>query len=69
AETGDRTVVDLRVGVTTSHWEVTAAITNLFDDDTPLSVTPFVNPQTFARNFIVYVPPQRLWNLRARYRF
>ncbi|MFN2288778.1 MAG: TonB-dependent receptor [Chromatocurvus sp.] len=69
AETGDRTVVDLRVGVTTRHWDVTAAITNLFDDDTPLSVSPFVNPQTFARNFIVYVPPQRLWNLRARYRF
>lgn len=69
AETGDRTVVDLRAGVNTAGWELSAAITNLFDDDTPLSVTPFVNPQTFARNFIVYVPPQRLWSLRARYNF
>lgn len=69
AETGARTVVDLRAGVSSDAWDVTASVTNLFDDDTALSITPFVNPQTFARNFIVYAPPERLWSLRVRYTF
>ncbi len=69
AETGDRTVADLRVGATANAWEISAAITNLFDDDTPLSVSPFVNAQTFARLFIVNVPPPRLWSVRVRYSF
>lgn len=69
AETGSRTVVDLRLGVSSEHWEITGIITNLFDDDTALSISPFVNPQTFRRNFIVAVPEERLWGLRARYKF
>lgn len=69
AETGSRTVVDLRLGVSSDQWELTGVITNLFDDDTALSVSPFVNPQTFRRNFIVAVPEERLWGLRARYKF
>jgi len=69
AETGSRTVVDLRLGVSSDHWELTGIITNLFDDDTALSISPFVNPQTFARNFIVAVPEERLLGVRARYKF
>lgn len=69
AETGARTAVDLRLGVIGEAWEATVFVNNLFNDDTALSVTPFVNAQTFARNFIVHVPPQRLWGLRLRYNF
>lgn len=69
AETGDRTLVDLRAGVRSEHWDVTASVTNLFADDTPNSIAPFLNPQTLRRVFIVGVPDPRLWGVRVRYSF
>jgi iron complex outermembrane receptor protein len=69
AETGDRTVVDLRLGLVTDSWEIAGFVTNLFDDDTALNVSPFVNVQTFARNFIVAVPDPRQYGIRIRYTF
>ncbi len=69
AETGDRTLVDLRLGLRSERWELTGAVTNLFDDDTADNVTPFLNPQTFARAFIVAVPDPRQWSVRLRYTF
>lgn len=69
AETGSRTLVDLRAGLRSEHWDVTAAVTNLFSDDTPNSIAPFLNPQTLRRVFIVGVPDPRLWGLRVRYSF
>jgi iron complex outermembrane receptor protein len=69
AETGDRTVVDLRLGLVTDTWEIAGFVTNLFDDDTALNVSPFVNVQTFARNFIVAVPDPRQYGIRVRYTF
>jgi iron complex outermembrane receptor protein len=69
AETGDRTVVDLRLGLVTDNWEIAGFVTNLFDDDTALNLSPFVNVQTFARNFIVGVPDPRQYGVRVRYTF
>lgn len=69
AETGDRTLVDLRLGLNSQTWQFTAFVTNLFDDDTAESISPFLNPQTGARNFIVSVPDPRQWGLRVRYSF
>jgi iron complex outermembrane recepter protein len=69
AETGDRTVVDLRLGLVGDAWEISGFVTNLFDDGTPLNVSPFVNAQTFIRNFIVAVPDPRQYGLRVRYTF
>ncbi|MCP5466179.1 MAG: TonB-dependent receptor [Steroidobacteraceae bacterium] len=69
AETGDRTLVDLRFGLNSPSWQITAFVTNLFDDDTPDNISPFLNPQTGARNFIVSVPDPRQWGLRVRYSF
>jgi iron complex outermembrane receptor protein len=69
AETGDRTVVDLRLGLVGDAWEIAGFVTNLFDDDTPLNVSPFVNAQTFIRNFIVAVPDPRQYGVRVRYTF
>jgi len=69
AETGDRTVVDLRLGLLSDAWEISGFVTNLFDDDTPTNVSPFVNAQTFIRNFIVAVPDPRQYGVRVRYSF
>lgn len=69
AETGDRTVADLRIGLSSPSWQLTAFVTNLFDDDTVEGLSPFLNPQTGARNFIVSVPDPRQWGLRVRYSF
>ena len=69
AETGDRMVADLRLGLVTDSWEIAGFVTNLFDDDTALSVSPFVNAQTFGRNFIVAVPDPRQYGVRVRYSF
>ncbi|HPF25338.1 MAG TPA: TonB-dependent receptor [Steroidobacteraceae bacterium] len=69
AETGDRTVADLRLGIVTDTWEIAGFVTNLFDDDTAINVSPFVNVQTFGRNFIVAVPDPRQWGVRVRYSF
>jgi hypothetical protein len=41
----------------------------MFDDDTALNLSPFVNAQTFARNFIVAVPDPRQYGVRIRYTF
>lgn len=69
AETGDRTVVDLRLGIVSDQWEIAGFVTNLFDDDTAVNVSPFVNAQTFARLFIVAVPDPRQYGVRVRYSF
>jgi len=69
AETGDRFVADLRLGLATDAWEIAGFVTNLFDDDTAVNVSPFVNVQTFGRNFIVAVPDPRQWGVRVRYNF
>jgi iron complex outermembrane recepter protein len=69
AETGDRTVVDLRLGAVADAWEIAGYVSNLFDDDTAVNASPFVNAQTFVRNFIVAVPDPRQWGVRVRYTF
>jgi iron complex outermembrane receptor protein len=69
AETGDRTVIDLQLGAVSDNWEIAGFVTNLFDDDTAVTVSPFVNAQTFIRNFIVAVPDPRQWGVRVRYTF
>ncbi len=69
AETGDRTLVDLRLGVVADGWEIAGFVTNLFDDGTPTNISPFVNVQTFARLFIVGVPDPRQYGVRVRYTF
>jgi iron complex outermembrane receptor protein len=69
AETGARTLVDARAGLTSAQWEIVAYVTNLTNDDTPEQLAPFLNPQTARRVFIVGVPDPRLWGVRVRYAF
>jgi outer membrane receptor protein involved in Fe transport len=40
---GDRTLVNLRVGVNSTRWDVSGYVRNLLDDDTPLAGLTFVN--------------------------
>jgi outer membrane receptor protein involved in Fe transport len=40
---GDRTLVNLRAGVASSRWDVSAYVRNLLDDETPVAGLNFVN--------------------------
>lgn len=53
AETGALTLADLFVGVESETLSFNIFVRNLFDNDTPANVAPFVDPTTFARTFIV----------------
>ncbi len=78
AETGDQTLVNLRLGLENDAWSLTAWVKNLFDDDTALGVTRYVDFQfpdfggignPFNRGFLVALPEQRRIGLTASYRF
>lgn len=59
AETGDQMIADLFIGAQSETLSFTLFINNLFDNDTPENVAPFVDPTTFARTFIVQAQQPR----------
>jgi iron complex outermembrane receptor protein len=69
AETGDQFTSNLRVGLDNDSWSVQGYVTNLFDSNDTASLTPFVNLNTFARQFLVTVRPPRQVGVKVRYNF
>ena len=43
AHTGDRDIVNLKLGLTTNYWELTFFVDNVFDDRTPSTVVRFAD--------------------------
>ncbi|QLC26397.1 TonB-dependent receptor [Parasphingopyxis algicola] len=63
--------VDLRAGVTSDNWSITAYIENLFDDDTPTSVfrgADFSQPG-FPPGAVVFLPDPLTAGVNIRYSF
>jgi iron complex outermembrane receptor protein len=69
AYTGDRVRADLRLGVSSKTWQVTAFVLNLFNDKTPDNLGTNLNPRTLKRNFIVATPDPRQWGVKIRRSF
>jgi iron complex outermembrane receptor protein len=73
---GDRTLVNLRVGLESDRWTLTAWAKNLADDDTPVGGTRYVDFQNdhvpgpgFPRGSVVTLAPGRQVGLTASYSF
>ena len=73
---GERTLVNLRVGLESDRWTLTAWAKNLADDDTPVGGTRYVDFQNdnvpgpgFPRGYVVTLAPGRQVGLTASYRF
>ncbi len=65
-ETGNRNIVNLRLGVETEVYRVEVYVTNLFDDDTYLFVTPNSDLDAGGANaFVVGLPDKRAYGLRV----
>jgi iron complex outermembrane receptor protein len=62
AETGDRTLSNLRLGLNGAQWDLTFFVDNLFDEDTPqsLSSQPLYNTAAFPRYRVVNIPRRQL---------
>lgn len=72
AETGDRTLVNLNVGVETENWSVSAWVKNALDDDTPTYIFRYIDTQSFAfssRAFPIAPSRGREMGVTASYRF
>ncbi|MCY3814866.1 MAG: hypothetical protein OXG59_01065, partial [Gammaproteobacteria bacterium] len=68
-ETGDRNLVNLRLGVEAESYRVEAYVTNLLDDDTYLYVALNTDLDTFTRAFVSALPHKRAIGVRGTYRF
>ena len=68
-ETGDRNLVNLRLGVEAESYRVEAYVTNLLDDDTYLYVALNTDLDTFTRAFVSALPHKRAFGVRGTYRF
>ena len=82
---GARTLLNIRTGISSDHWDVTAYIRNVMDDDTPNAGLSFVNfgygallpgPDAFGNDNDIYpymtsLNPQRGrdWGLELQYKF
>ena len=65
-ETGDRSIVNLRIGVEAETYRVEAYVTNLFDDDTYLFVTPNSDLDAGGTTaFVVGLPDKLAYGLRV----
>jgi iron complex outermembrane receptor protein len=69
AETGDRTLSNLRLGLGSTNWDLTFFVDNLFDEDTPqsLSSQPLYNSAAFPRYRVINIQRRQLgatlnWN-------
>lgn len=62
AETGDRTLSNLRLGVDGEQWNVTFFVDNLLDEDTPqaLSSQPLYNSVAFPRKRVININRRQL---------
>ncbi len=85
AHTGDSVITNLRIGAESDSWTVTLFANNLFDDDTPASLTRLtsfsrpiqipsrVNPAqlqtTFFRDVLVSYPRKRTFGVTAAFKF
>ena len=69
AETGNRFTTNLRVGVEDDKWSIQGYVTNLFDADDAVSIQPFINARSFARQFLVTVPDPLQAGVRIRRNF
>jgi outer membrane receptor protein involved in Fe transport len=80
ASTGDRTNLNMRVGVENANWRIEAWATNLTDDDTPLALVRTVRfdgtlnpfdpiPSPVQRAFSAIIPEGRQYGLTVTYDF
>jgi iron complex outermembrane receptor protein len=73
---GDRTLANVRLGLESDRWTLTAWVENLFDDDTLVGGTRYVDFKNdnvpgagFPRGYLVTLAPGRQYGLTATYRF
>ena len=73
---GARTLANARLGLESDRWTLTAWVENLFDDDTPVGGTRYVDFKNdnvpgpgFPRAYVVTLAPGRQFGLSASYRF
>jgi outer membrane receptor protein involved in Fe transport len=73
---GERTLVNARLGLESDRWTVTAWVENLFDDDTLVGGTRYVDFKNdnvagpgFPRGYLVTLAPGRQFGLTASYSF
>ena len=64
-ETGDRSLVNLRLGVDHEVYRVEAYCTNLFDNDTYFNVSNNTDLDTFGNAWVVGLPDRRAIGVRA----
>lgn len=69
AETGSRLFANLRAGVENGDWSIQGYVTNLLDNDDPVSIQPFVSTRNFSRQFLVTVPDPLQAGVRVRRNF
>ena len=68
-ETGDRQLVNLRLGFDEEVYRVEFYVTNLFDNDTYYNVTSQTDLDTFGRAFTAALPDRRAMGVRAFFNF
>ena len=64
-ETGDRTLVNLRLGVDQEVYRVEFYVTNLLDNDTYYNVNQSSDLDTFGNGWLVGLPDRRAFGIRA----
>lgn len=71
AETGSSTVVNLRTGVSRENWRLSLWARNLTDDDTPNSVSRFLDFDAIPlrRNFTAHYPRRQQFGVTFEYLF
>lgn len=69
AETGDRGITDIFVGVASDALKFDIFVRNVLDDKTASNVAPFVDPTTFRRTMIVQAPRPRQFGARVSINF
>ena len=68
-ETGDRHLVNLRVGAQFDNWRLEGYVTNLFNDETYTFVAQNVDLDTLGNAFTVGLPDKRAFGVRASVEF
>jgi iron complex outermembrane receptor protein len=83
-ETSDQSLVGLRVGMKSEHWDTSIWVKNLFEDETPVDVFRYFDrrsgslpnypqegarPSSSPRGFVVTLPRGRQLGATIRYRF
>lgn len=76
AETGGRTVVNLRIGATIDQYEITLFARNLFDNIDPVTITRYIDGRNFIgspfrtnRGFLAAIPRGRQVGIEFRMNF